>query len=312
MSLHLSRAKLNSTNMILDFLTNSSHYDHREECFDMKEPILYVNGRFVTERRASVRVSDLGLLRAYGVFDFTRTYNREPFRLMDHLKRLEHSASTIELDLPWSRKKLTELVYRTLKKNPRGEKGIRIIVTGGESPDSFIPAGKPNLIIIAKPIDIYPKRFFSDGVKIITFPGKRETPEAKTLNYAQAIQALKRARQNSAEEALYTHDGIVTECTVCSFFAVKDRTIITAGKDIVDGITRKTILELIRGRAPVENRFVRISEIPYIDEAFFTSSSHEVVPVVQIDQTRIGDGRPGPITQEVMRMFREYTRKNRT
>jgi branched-chain amino acid aminotransferase len=278
----------------------------------MKEPILYVNGRFVAESHASVRVSDLGLLRAYGVFDFTRTYDREPFRLMDHLERLERSASAIELDLPWSRKELTELVYRTLEKNPNGEKGIRIIVTGGESSDSFIPASKPNLIIIAKPIHIYPKRFFNGGVKIITFPGKREIPETKTLNYAQAIQALKRARQNGAEEALYTQNGVVSECTVCSFFAVKDRTIITAGKDIVDGITRKTILELIRGRMPVEYRLVAISEIPSLDEAFFTSSSHEVVPVVQIDQIRIGDGKPGPITQEVMRMFREYTRKSKS
>jgi len=269
-----------------------------------------VNGRFVAEKRASVSVSDLGLLRAYGVFDYTRTYNREPFRLMDHLRRLEHSANAIELDLPWSRKELAELVYRTLDKNPSGEKGIRIIATGGESPDAFTSAGKPNLIIIAKPIHVYPKRFFSDGVKIITFPCKRQIPEAKTLNYTQAIQALRRAGQNSAEEALYTHDGIVTECTVCSFFAVKDRTLITAGKDVLDGITRKTILELVRGHVPVEYRFVRISEIPSLDEAFFTGSSHEVVPVVQIDGTRIGDKRPGPITQEVMRAFREYTEKN--
>jgi len=278
----------------------------------MKKPIFCVNGRFVAENHALVRVSDLGLLRAYGVFDFTRTYNRVPFRLMDHLERLEHSANAIELDLPWSRKELAMLVYKTLEKNPRGERGIRIVVTGGESPDSFIPAGKPNLIIMAKPIHIYPKRFFSDGVKIITFLGKREIPEAKTVNYAQAIQALKRARQKGAEEALYSHNGVVSECMVCSFFAVKDSTIITAGKAVLDGITRKTILELVRGHVPVDYRFVRISEIPSIDEAFFTSSAHEIVPVVLIDETRIGDGKPGPITREVMRMFREYTRKSKS
>jgi branched-chain amino acid aminotransferase len=278
----------------------------------MKEPIFYVNGRFVPENHASIRVSDLGLLRAYGVFDFTRTYDREPFRLIDHLERLEHSARAIELDLPWRRKELTELVYRTLQKNPNGEKGIRIVVTGGESSDSFIPASKPSLIIMAKPIHVYPKRFFSDGVKVITFPGKREIPEAKTLNYAQAIQALKRAREKGAEEALYTHNGVVSECTVCSFFAVKDDTIITAGKEVVDGITRKTILELIKGHVPVDYRFVTVSEIPSLHEAFFTSSSHEVIPVVRIDHTKIGDGKPGPITREVMRMFREYTRKKKS
>ena len=275
----------------------------------MTESIFYVNGRFVTESQASIRVSDLGLVRAYGVFDFMITYNREPFRLRDHLQRLQNSARMIELDLPWRRKELEELVYKTLDRNPEGEKGIRIIATGGETPDSFTSTGKPSLIIIIKPAKVYPREFYTEGVKVITFPGRREIAEAKTINYIHAIRALKRARRENAEEAVYSHNGFLYECMVCSFFAVKDGTIITAGKEVLDGITRRTVLELAKRKIPIDYRLVEVSEIPSLDEAFLTSSGHEVVPIVAIDQTKIGSGKPGPITKEVMKLFDEHTGK---
>jgi len=277
----------------------------------MTKSIFYVNGRFVPESQASIGVSDLGLLRAYGVFDFMITYNREPFRLKDHLERLENSARIIELDLQWKRRELEDVVYRALDRNPGGEKGIRIIATGGQSPDSFTLTGEPSLIIIVKPAKAYPREFFTEGVKIITFPAKRETPEAKTLNYIHAIQALKRARRERAYEALYLHDDLLIECTMSSFFAVKDQTIITAAKDVLDGITRRTVLELVKGKIPVDYRFVRISEVPFLDEVFITSSIPEVTPVVRIDKTKIGNGKPGHITGEVKKLVDEYTRKGR-
>jgi branched-chain amino acid aminotransferase len=271
--------------------------------------VFYVNGRFVPQSRAKVAVSDLGLLRGYGVFDFMRTYGREPFRLRDHLERLLISARLIDLELPWGLGELERLVYEALDRNPGGEMGIRIIATGGESPDSLAPSDRPSLIVIVKPIEAYPREFFSEGVKAITYPAKRELPEAKTLNYATAVRALRRARLQGAHEAIYSHDGLLYECMVCSFFAVRDGRIITAGSGVLDGITRRAVLELVRGRIPVEYRFVRASEIPELDEAFLTSSGHGVMPIVAIDGIKIGDGRPGPITREVMGLFEELTGK---
>jgi branched-chain amino acid aminotransferase len=275
----------------------------------MNDPIFYVNGRFLQESTAFVKVSDIGLLRGYGVFDFTITYDRKPFRLNDHLKRLVKSAQIIGLDLPWNIEELTQIIYTTLEKNPQGEKSIRIIVTGGDSADSFTPADMPSLIVMVKPIKVYPKEYFTKGVKVITFKGKREIPEAKTLNYAHAIRALRQARQQMAEEALYTDNDTVYECMACSFFAVKDNKIITAGNDVLDGITRRTVLEVIKGKIPVEYRFVKLSEIPSLDETFLTSSNHEVMPINTIDSIQIGDGTSGTITREVMRLFGEYTGK---
>ncbi|MEM3439817.1 MAG: aminotransferase class IV [Candidatus Bathyarchaeia archaeon] len=270
-----------------------------------KEPIFYVNGEFLPQSQAKVAVSDLGLLRGYGVFDFTRTYGREPFRLRDHLERFLKSARLIELEPPWGLGELEGIVHEALGRNPGGEMGIRIVATGGESADSLSPSGRPSLIVIVKPIDAYPREFFTEGVRAITYPAKRDLPEAKTLNYATAVRALRRARLQGAHEAIYSHGGLLYECMVCSFFAVRDGKIITAGSDVLDGITRRTVLELVRGKIAVEYRFVKASEIPHLEEAFLTSSGHGVMPIVAIDGARIGDGRPGPITREVMGLFEE-------
>jgi branched-chain amino acid aminotransferase len=270
------------------------------------EPIFYVNGKFLPKSQAFIHVSDLGLLRGYGVFDYTMTHKREPFRLKDHLERLQNSAKIIDLDFHWSRQELTELVYEILEKNHGGEKGIRILITGGESPDTMTPSDKPSIVVIVSPDEVYPVDYYNKGVKVITFPAKREIPQAKTLNYVHAIRALKRARRESALESLYTHDGVVSECTMCSFFAVKDGSIITAGRDVLDGITRRIVLELVKDRMPVDYRFVKVSEIPTLDEAFLAASGEDVMPIVTIDQTMIGDGKPGPITRQVMKLFAEY------
>ncbi|MEM2122060.1 MAG: aminotransferase class IV [Candidatus Bathyarchaeia archaeon] len=273
------------------------------------EPVFYVNGRFLPQSRASLSVLDIGILRGFGVFDFTITYNREPFRLRDHLERLKNSAGIIGLDLPWSLEELKSLVYEALDRNPEGEQGIRIVVTGGESPDSLSLAEQPSLVIIVKPLKAYPREFFTRGIRVITFQARREIPEAKTLNYIHAIRALRQAKGVGAEEAVYTWNELLYECTACSFFAVKDGKIITAGKDVLDGITRRTVLEIIRDRVSVEYRFVEVSELPSLEEAFLTSSSHEVMPITVIDDLKIGDGNPGQVTRMVMRLFGEYTGK---
>lgn len=273
----------------------------------MSKSIFYVNGDFVAQSHASLSVLDLGLLRSYGVFDFTVTYNRRPFRLNDHLERLRNSARLIDLYFPWSNDELAELIYQTLDRNPEGEKGIRIVVTGGEGPDAFTPAEKPSLIILVKPFPIFPKEFFTKGVKVITFQGKRQMPEAKTLNYVNAMKALQQARVQGAEEALYVDEGNIYECMVCSFFAVKEGKIITANEGVLDGITRKTVLELVKDKIPVDYRCVKVSELLALDEAFLTSSGHQVMPITTVDQTSIGNGKPGPITQNVMTLFGEYT-----
>ncbi len=123
------------------------------------------------------------------------------------------------------------------------------------------------------------------------------------------MKALRKARMEGAEEALYVSSGNLYECTVCSFLAVKNGKIVTAGNQVLDGITRRTVLELIKGKIPVEYRFLKVSEIPSLQEAFLAASGHGVMPIVTIDNTKVGDGKPGPITKQIMKMFEEFTGK---
>lgn len=277
------------------------------------EPIYFVNDAFLPASQAKLAVSDLSVMRGYGVFDFLITYNHTPFRLDDHLNRLRRSLELIDLAPPKSMSQIKKLVGETLNKNRSSqEKAIRILVTGGESlaPDFVKAKAKPGLIITIDPKHDYPPECYSHGIKVITFPHCRPLWKAKTLNYITAIQAQKQAKAAGAIEAVYVCNNQLMEGTTSNFFTVIQGVLVTPRQGILPGITRKVVLELAKDLVKVEERPLGQDELPTIDEAFLTASNKEVMPVVQIDQQRIGQGKtvqPGPITQKIMTTFRRYT-----
>lgn len=281
----------------------------------MKESSYFVQDRFVPASQARLPVSDLSIMRGYGVFDFLITYNHRPFRLDDHLARLQKSLSLIDLKLPFPLPQIRKLVLETLEKNRSAkEKAIRIVVTGGESeaPDFVRSKSKPSLIITVNPKHEYPEACYTHGVKVITYTHCRPLPEAKTLNYITAIKAQKEAAAVGAIETIYACENHLMEGTTSNFFAVIGGKLVTPKQGILLGITRKVVLELVRNQAiiPIEERPIRYGEIGLFEEAFITASNKEVMPVVQIDQQRIGQDKtvkPGPITQKIMASFKEYT-----
>ena len=271
--------------------------------------IFYLNGDFITKDEALVNILDLGIVRGYGIFEFLITYQRKPFRLNDHIKRLIRSAGIIGLSLPWNEKQLSKLVNLPLDKNPKGEKSIRIIVTGGESENLITPSSNPTLAIIVLPYKRYPLEYYEKGGKIITYKFNRESPEAKTLNYIFEVRASMEAKKLGATEALYSYENSLYECVSSNFFSVKDGAIITTGENILNGITRKVVLELIKDKYRIKFRPLRISELDSINEAFLTSSNREVMPITMIDKIVIGNGIPGPITKNIMTAFTNYTKQ---
>src|SRR3954470_781897 len=121
----------------------------------------YVNGDFVPAKKAALPLNDLGIVRGYGVFDLLRTYGTTPFRLRDHIKRLQSSAKQIELELPWSTEELEDVVLQTYKRNEIADASIRIIVTGGPSDNFMTPQGEPSLVVMVNPIAPYPARDYA-------------------------------------------------------------------------------------------------------------------------------------------------------
>lgn len=273
--------------------------------------IFYVDGLFVPSDQAVIPVDDLAVLRGYGVFDLVRTFGGKPLFLKAHIERLMQSAGTVDLKTPWSEQELIRIVLDTLGKNTHHEESnIRIVITGGSSPDFMTPQGKPRLIILVTPRPILPESWYTEGVKIITVKTGRRIPRAKSIDYLPASIALQEAGRKGAIEALYVgQDGLVSECTTSNLFAFIGSKLVTPGKGILSGITRKVTLELAREHFTVDIRDIPIQELLRSEEIFITGTNKGLVPVIQIDETVIGAGVPGEQTRKLMNMLESHTEK---
>lgn len=269
----------------------------------------YIDGQFLPENQATLPVTDLAVVRGYAVFDFLRTYNGVPFRLAEHLDRLDRSARLIGLRVPVSREELVAIVYETLRRNECQEANVKLVVTGGESSDGITPGERPRLLVMVTPLKKMPGEWYTDGVGVVTSHTDRVIPGAKSTNYIQAILNLRDASMRDSIEALYVSRlGFVLEGTTSNFFAFVDGTLVTPPENrILPGVTRNVVLDLAAESFPVEVRDIHTDEIRLMDEAFLSSSNKEIVPVVKVDSVTLGDGKVGRRVGEVMELFKRYT-----
>ena len=297
--------------------------------------IWYIDGQYHSDDDARIPVTDLSVLRGYGVFDFLRTYHGEPVTLAHNIARLRRSAGHIWLAVPWDDDQINAIVRETLVRNLQRnaarstghdtaidtahdtaiEYNIRIVVTGGDSVDNITPSGQSRLLVMVTPLHRLPEWWYTQGVAVVTARVQRLYPQAKTINYIPAIIAQAQARQADAIEALYrTESGHVTEGTTTNLFAVYGDTLVTAEDGVLPGITRAAVLELARQADDddkqaytIQLRDIMYDELLQADEVFITAANKRIVPVIQIDGARISDA-PGRHTREMMRRFDAYTR----
>lgn len=268
--------------------------------------IHYVNGSFVS--KATIDITDSGILRGYGIFDYVRLYQGKPLHLIEHLKHLQSSAQQMELSLPISIEDLYDLTFSLIEKNPPIDAGIRFLVTGGiNGKDQFLPVGKSSLFMLFHPYTPHPERYYLEGMRVITTQMSRSFPSVKSTNYITGIIAMKKAQKIGFDDALYLdQEGKLLEGTTSNVFFFKDEKIITADSGIYKGVTREIILELAKEKFPIELRKLHLSEIEDCDEAFLTSSTKEIMPLVQIDDKMVGLGKPGPRTKLLRELFKDY------
>lgn len=270
----------------------------------------YVGGLWVHPGDATISINDIAVLRGYSVFESLRTYNRSPFHLDEHLTRLYRSAGLIEMTIPWSREYITDVIRDIIARNVYKHASIRLFITGGVSEDGILPSDTPTLIVMISQLGERDMERFTRGCELITTKLQRISPEAKTANYIAAVRALKEAVRRNAADALFVNErGQVLEATRSNFFIFRGDTLITPHKGILIGVTRNVVLELARGRFAVDERPILLEELALADEAFITSSSKEITPVVQIDDLVIGDGKPGPRTYELEQRFIEMVER---
>lgn len=271
-------------------------------------PVYFINGQFYPQDKAVINVKDLSILRGYGVFDYLRTYHQKPFHLDEHIDRLFNSAKFIDLDIPWNKEQIKKWVFQTLSKNNFPESQIRIIITGGATKDTINSVGGSTIIILVEPAAVYPREIYEKGVKLMTFPIKRIWAKAKTINYIPAIIIHKKAVHKGFYDGIYLDEknNILEAANANLFFFIDDK-LITPKEEVLFGITRKVLIDLVKKEFPVTERFVNLKELSKISECFLTVSSKEIVPVFQINQTKIGNGQVGKKTKRIIEIFKKYT-----
>jgi len=276
---------------------------------------IYIDGKFYDKEQAGISVFDHGLLYGDGVFEGIRVYHGKVFKLSEHITRLYASAGAIALEIPMKKREMEEAVLETVRLNRKKNGYIRLVVTRGEGTLGLDPAhcGKPTVIIIVADIQLYPEELYKKGVKIITASTRRIPPECldpriKSLNYLNNILAKIEARRSGAMEALMlTTQGLVAECTADNIFVVKGGKLLTPHpcKGALDGVTMRTVFEIAKARG-IECSEADLAQydVYTADECFITGSGAELVPVIEIDDRTVSDGKPGPLTLALIEDFR--------
>lgn len=280
---------------------------------------IYLNGRWVPKEEAKISVFDHGLLYGDGVFEGVRSYKGLVFKLQEHIDRLFESARTLMLDIPLSKEKLIEATVQTLQHNHLKDSYIRIVVTRGPGDLGLDPrkCPRPTLFIIADKIKLYPKEYYQKGLVIATVATSRNVPEAvnpqiKSLNYLNNILAKIEAINAGVDEGLLlSWNGTVAECTGENIFLIKENRLMTPPTyvGILKGITRTVVMEMgSRLGLEVSEEVLTRHDLYNADEVFLTGTAAEIVPVSMIDRRRIGTGRPGERTRELIAEFGKLTK----
>lgn len=267
----------------------------------------YLDGAIIPAEQAVVPVTDLGLQRGFGVFDFVRTYNDRLFHLDDHLARFRNSAAELNLEVPEPDDRLKELGTELLERSDLHYPALKFVLTGGDASPSS-PYDSPRLMIQAQNRPTFPDSVYREGAHLITAPHQRELPHIKSLNYLYSLRLEKQKQERGALDLLYyDHRYGVTESPRANVFAVIGGTLVTPFLHILKGITRKIILQLARNRFPLEERPISLEELREADECFICSTNKRIIPVRSLDNQVLGKQAPGHLTQAVMQLFNEYT-----
>lgn len=265
--------------------------------------IAFINNKFIEESKASLGITDLSIQRGYGVFDFFRTSNFIPLFIDDYLERFFKSACLLRLQPMHSKEELKKIVGEMIRQNKIPDSGFRLILTGGYSPDCY-ELSSPNFIIIQQPVQLPGKEKFDKGIKIILHEYMRDFPEAKSINYLMGVYLQEKIKQQKANDVLYYKNEFILEFPRSNVFAVtKNGTVVTPAERVLSGITRMKVLELARKEYTVEERAITVNELRNAAEVFLTSTTKRILPVLTIDNTTIGDGKPGAITTALYEEF---------
>ncbi len=279
-----------------------------------------LNGALVKKEEAVIPFYDHGLLYGDGLFEGIRVYNGLVFKLDEHVARLYYSAKALNINLPAPPQATRETILETVRANGHRDGYIRVTVTRGTGLglDPKHIKGEANVYISCEQLALYPPEMYEDGLIVATVSTRLPSPDVIdprvkcTGKYINNIMAKAEANRSGAGEGLMlTREGYVGEATGDNIFLVKGGQLLTppATIGILQGITRDTVIMLAQAAGiSVSEPIMTQYDVYNADEVFLTGTAAEVIPAVEFDGRLIGDGKPGPMTRQLMAAFREHTR----
>jgi len=276
---------------------------------------VFLNGKLLPIEHATVSVLDRGFIFGDGVYELVPVYSRVPFRLEEHLARLERSLGEAKIRNPYSRAQWRSHIYPLIDAQPFDDQGVYFQVTRGVAKrDHAFPQNlEPTVFMMSNPLTNPPQAQVEKGAAAVSAPDNRWLRcDIKSISLIGNCLLRQLSAEAGAAETILFRDGRLTEASASNVFIVKGGVMQSPPKTnlILPGITYDVVVELARANGlPLEFKDLTEAEVRAADEIWVTSSSKEVLAIVELDGKRVGDGRPGPVFRRMYQLYQEFKQK---
>ena len=273
---------------------------------------VYLNGEFMPIEEAKVPVLDRGFIFGDGIYELVPVYSRAPFRLEGHLVRMERSLSEVKIRNPHTRAEWTKIIEQVIAAHPFDDQGVYWQVTRGVAKrDHAFPKDiQPTVFMMSNPLVNPSKAVVENGAKAVSAQDFRwHRCDLKTISLIGNCMLRQISAEEGAIETILFRDGKLTEASASNVCIVKDGVISTPPKDnlILPGITLDVVFDIVeRGKLPLQVREVTEAEVRGADEVWVSSSSKEIVAVVDLDGKPVGNGQPGPVFRKAWQLYQDF------
>jgi D-alanine transaminase len=277
--------------------------------------MVFLNGGFLPIEEARVPVLDRGFIFGDGVYELVPVYSRVPFRLDEHLARLERSLAAVRIRNPYSRAEWRDIILQLVAKQPFEDQGVYFQVTRGVArrDHAFPKDAVPTVFVMSNPLTCPPQELVERGAAAVSAADNRWLRcDIKSISLIGNCLLRQVSADAAAVETILFRDGVLTEASASNVFVVQGGVILSPPKSslILPGITYDVIAELAQAAGmPLEFRAVSEAEVRGADEVWVTSSSKEVLAIVTLDGKAIGNGRPGPLFRQMHRLYQDFKQK---
>ena len=277
--------------------------------------MVFLNGKFLPIEQAMVPVLDRGFIFGDGVYELIPVYSRAPFRMDDHLARLERSLGAVRIKNPYTREKWREIILQLVAQQPWDDQAVYFQVTRGVAKrDHAFPAGvEPTVFVMCNPLVNPPRELVEKGgIAVSAVDNRWLRCDIKSISLIGNCLLRQVSADAGAQETILFRDGKLTEASASNVFVVKRGVLLSPPKSnlILPGITYDVVTEIAQaGKVPLEFRDVTEAEVRNADEVWVTSSSKEILAIVTLDGNPVGDGRPGPLFKRAYALYQEFKAK---